>query len=196
MRSRNEILNRSTPLALALPGAQFTEGHARIISAGPDRVWAALHALRWSDLRLTLPLMAVRTAGVWFTRQPGPDPDRRLFEPPSPAAPLFEDPPWVSTSGMIGRPWTPVPTIGPEVASLDELREFSEGSWLKFGMEWIVSPIAGERTLVETATLCEATDATALRWFAAYWAVIRGFSGLVRRDMLAALAREVAGSVR
>jgi hypothetical protein len=193
MPSRRELLQRGTPLARALPGAQFTEGHARVVNARLERVWEALHALRWADLRLTRPLMSVRmlAAGSGGPGR-GVDPDRRLVDPPSPAAPLYEDPPRVSASGMIGRPWHLRPVLGPEPAGLDELREFDEGGWLKYGMEWVLSPVAGDRTLVETVTLCEATDGYAWWRFAPYWALIRGFSGLIRRDVLAALARAVS----
>lgn len=192
MTSRKEILERGTPLALALPGAQFAEWHARVVNAGADRVWEVLHTLRWRDLRLAMPLMAVRSAaaGPAGWRQFRVAADHRLVDPPSPAAPVFEDPPVVSTSGMIGRPWTLRPEPGPEVTGLDELRAFTEPGWLKYGMEWVLSPVAGGRTLVETVTLCEATDASAARRFAAYWVLIRGFSGLIRRDLLAALARQ------
>jgi hypothetical protein len=55
----------------------------------------------------------------------------------------------------------------------------------------VLSPVAGGRTLVETTTLCEATDDVARRRFAAYWLVVRPFSGLVRRDLLHVLARAV-----
>jgi len=79
------------------------------------------------------------------------------------------------------------------VTSLEQLRAFDDGGWLKYGMEWVLSPVAGERTLVETVTLCEATDPAARRRFGAYWGLIRPFSGLVRRDILAALARRAEG---
>jgi hypothetical protein len=196
MVSRTELLRRGTPLARALPGARFTEGHSRIVAAPPQQVWRVLHELRWSDLRITVPLMAVRAAaagpgGVRRAADPGTL-NRRLVDPPSPAAPVFEDPPRVSASGMIGRPWQRRPEPGPTVTDLDQLRAFDEPGWLKFGMEWVLSPLPGERTLVETATLCEPTDAAAARRFAGYWVVIRGFSGLIRRDILAAVARAVS----
>jgi hypothetical protein len=54
--------------------------------------------------------------------------------------------------------------------------------------------LPGGRTFVETATLCEATDAVARRRFAVYWKGIRVFSGLIRRDILAALDRTVRAS--
>lgn len=157
--------------------------HSRVIDAAPERVWAALHELRWGDLRAAISLMAIRGIGSVKGL------DRRLVEPPSPAAPLFEAAPSLSVSGMIGRPWQPKPAIGPELSSLAQLRAFDEPGWLKYGMEWVLVPLPGERTFVETATICEATDTTARRRFAAYWTVIRAFSGAIRWDILAALAR-------
>jgi hypothetical protein len=199
---RAGVGDQETPLRQALAGAQFAETHRRVVSGAPEQVWEALHDLRWRELRASRPLIAARKAAagpsalsgsLGSSRSSGPrrDLDRRLVDPPSPAVPLYEESPWFSTSGMIGRPWTPRPTPGPAVASLEELRKFHEPGWLKYGMEWVLSPVAGNRTLVETTTLCEATDAHALRRFAAYWLVIRGFSGLIRRDILAALARRL-----
>ena len=184
MPTRIEILERGTPLTTALPGAQFASWHARVIAAPPPATWAALQSLRWSDLRLTLPLMAARGLGR------AQDTHRRLTEPPSPMAPLEQDPPHALSSGMIGRPWTPRPVPGPAVASLAELAAFDEPGWLKYGMEVVLSPLPGGRTFLETATVCEATDEAARRRFALYWTAIRTFSGAIRRDDLAAVDRE------
>lgn len=185
MPSRRQLLQRATPLAKALPGAQFGEGHSRVLNAGTEEVWAALHDLRWSELRLARPLMWIRTGGAKLEL------DQPMCRPPSPAAPLYEEPPRVSASGMIGRPWKLRPEPGPVVTGLDEVRAFTDPGWLKYGMEWVLSPAAGGRTLVETVTLCEATDSRAFRRFALYWSLIRPFSGLLRHDILAALARRV-----
>lgn len=186
MSSRTIHLEPAGPLAAALPGACFGEHHARVVDAAPEAVWDALQALRIRDLRLTVVLAGLRGLG-------GPGAlGHRLVDPPSPAAPVHEEPPRVSTSGFVAQPWTPVPRRGPAMRDLAALRAFEEPGWLKCGMEWTLSPVAGGRTLVETTTLCEPTDDAARRRFAVYWAVIRPFSGLVRRDVLAALARSVA----
>ena len=185
MTTRIEILKRGTPLAQALPNAQFAEWHSRVLGATPERAWDALHELRWTDLRLTRPLMTIRMGAA--TRSL----NRRLVEAPSPAAPVHEDPPHASVSGMIGKPWRIRPIVGPAMTGLDQLREFNEPGWLKFGMEWVLTPLPGGRTFVETATLCEATDAGARRRFAAYWALIRVFSGFIRRDILASMERKL-----
>lgn len=177
--------NTSLELADVLSRAQFASTHARVIGAPPRRVWSALHALTWRELRLTLVLAAVRGLGSVRAL------DRPVFEPPSPMAPLLEQPPTLVVGGQVGRPWKLRPEPGPPVASLDRLAAFDEPGWLKFGVEWTLTPIPAGRTLVETTTLAEATDDAARRRFALYWSVIGPFSGLIRRDVLAALARRV-----
>lgn len=95
---------------------------------------------------------------------------------------------FTSTGVMIGKPWSPVPQSHPAV-SLENVREFNEPGWLKYGMDWHFTAVTPTRTLVETSTLCEATDARARAYFTAYWALIRVGSGLIRRDLLATIGR-------
>jgi hypothetical protein len=184
MPSRTSILKCGTPLARALPAAQFAERHSRVLDAAPEQVWDVLHAVRWRDLTLTKPL-------VWVRLGPSLQRGRSRMVDVGPGAPIHEDPPRTMSSGFVARPWKPVPEMGPAMPDLDALQAFAEPGWLKVGMEWVLSPVAGGRTLVETTTLCEATDDVARRRFAAYWLVVRPFSGLVRRDLLHVLARAV-----
>lgn len=189
MDSRKTSLEKSGPLGAALPRAQFAATHLRVIGAPPDRVWSALHLLCWRELRLTPVLAAVRGLGVRRRRSAAFD--RPIVGPPSPFAPLHQRAPAVMAGGQIGRPWKPRPESGPPVATLDELAAFDEPGWLKFGVEWRLTPIPDGRTLVETTTLAEATDDAVRRRFAAYWSVVGPFSGLIRQDVLAALDRRV-----
>lgn len=184
MPSRIALLKRGTPLSRALPGAQFAEWHCRVIAADPERVWAALERVRVGELRITGPLLRLRTGG----RLKAAD-SARVMHLPSPEAPLFTEPPRVAAGGLIGMPWRLRPVVGPSVGTLGELRAFDEPGWLKFGMEWLLTPLPGGGTLLETSTLCEATDAGAHRRFRPYWYLIRAFSGLIRRDMLHAVER-------
>jgi len=183
--TRAQILKSGTPLALALPGCRFASRHGAVIDAPPELVWSVLHELRWVDLRVSLVLCAVRGLGG---RSAG---RRRLVDPPGPMTPIQQQPSRYLCSGQIGKPWTPRPVTGPAMQDLDGLRAFTEPGWLKYGMEWTLTPLPGGRTFVETATLCEPTDEAAARRFAAYWQGIRVFSGLIRRDILAALQRRV-----
>lgn len=172
-----------SPLVSALPGAQFTEHHVRVIATGQERVWRALHEVTWDDLTVSGMLLRLRFASR------SPFSGKRLVEPPGPGVPIEEEAPRWLTSGMIGRPWNPRPTPGPRVRSLAELSAFDEPGWLKYGMQWQLTALPGGRTRVTTTTVCEATDRSAYRRFRRYWTAIRLFSGLVRLDMLHALDR-------
>lgn len=174
-------------LTAALPHAPFTEAHHRIVDAPATAVWDALHTLRWGDLTLTRPLFGIRTLGRKNTAL---DLTRRLMDPPGPGAPVHEEQPRYSTSAMIGRPWAGR-VRGPEVTDLDQFAAYADPGWLKYGMDWTLTDLAGGRTLIETTTRCQPTDAAAHRAFRAYWAVIRPFSGLIRLDILRAIARRV-----
>lgn len=64
-----------------------------------------------------------------------------------------------------------------DAISIEHVRAFTEPGWLKYGMEWVLHPLDDGRTLVETRTLSEPTDASARRRFTAYWTLIRVGSG-------------------
>ncbi|WP_284283786.1 hypothetical protein [Arsenicicoccus piscis] len=104
------------------------------------------------------------------------------------AAVLVEDAPTRLLLAMVGKPWSVVPQRV-TMTSMEDVTSFTDPGWLKYGMEWVLHPLPEDRTLVETRTLCEATDATARRRFGIYWLGIRGASGLVRREMISALRR-------
>lgn len=181
IESRTDPLKLRT-LAAALPEAPFRERHDRVIDASPAAVWDALMALRWGDLRLTAPLLAVRGLA-----QPGAGRRSVVHEGPVVGVHVEPEARWVGV--RIGQPWRPVPTLAPDPAGLADLLAFDEPGWLKFGMEFVVQPIADGRTVLTTTTLCQATDETAHRRFARYWRLIEPFSGLIRIDMLAAVDR-------
>lgn len=166
-----------------LGAPQFAEQHSGIVEAGPAVVWDALHRLRWTDLSTTRPLLWVRGLA------PGILGDRLVETFTERAgAVLSEDPPNRLLLVMVGKPWSLVPQHA-AATSLDEARSFAEPGWLKYGMEWVLHPLEDSRTLVETRTLCVATDSSARRTFRAYWKVVRPFSGALRRDMISALRR-------
>ena len=83
----------------------------------------------------------------------------------------------------IGRPWSPRGGMRP-VDSAAAFRDFAEPGWAKMAVNFRVMDGA-----LTTETRVWLTDASARRGFAAYWLVIRPFSGLIRRTWLAAAAR-------
>lgn len=175
----------TTTLADALPDAPFWEGRSLDIDGSLDEVWAALINARWSDLRLTTPLMLLRSFGTSLA-----DRDRRLLEH-GPVRLMRTDPPHYAGAAQIGRPWQLRPEPGPVLDTLQAVADFNEPEWLKYGMDFTLEALTSGSTRITTTTLCEPTDGLAFRRFWPYWALIRPFSGLIRRDMLQAIARGV-----
>ncbi|MFX0537881.1 hypothetical protein ACQBAT_03875 [Ornithinimicrobium sp. Y1847] len=180
---------RSGPseLVALLPGAEFGEFHHGVIDAGPEEVWRALHLVRWSDLRLSKPLLLARGFGA------GPGMDRGVLATFEPLGVTVGQPPTRTFVAMVGRPWSPVPGSR-TVSTPEEVADFAEPGWLRYGMEWHLVPLPGDRTLVETWTVCAPTDATARRRFRAYWTVVRPGSGLIRREIIGAVRRACAAT--
>jgi uncharacterized protein YndB with AHSA1/START domain len=172
-----------TTLADALPDAEFTEFHDIVIDAPAAQVWAALSATAWTDLWLTRPLVILR--GL----RPAQRETTRSLLDGGPVVPLYREPCRYAAGGRIARPWKPRPELGPAVMTLDDLAAPVTGSWLKYGMDFRLHDLPGGRTRLSTFTLCQPTDAVARRAFGRYWLLIRPFSGLIRRDVLHAVAR-------
>lgn len=172
-----------SPLLEHLPHAEFTEHHDRVVDAPPERVWAALHETQWTDLWMTAPLMVIRGVGRASRVAAGG------LTSSGPAPVFYEEPLAWAVGGFIGRPWQLAPDPGPVVSSLDQLATFDEPGWLVCGMDFTLHPLSGHRTRLATSTVCAPTDDHARRAFARYWRLIRPFSGLIRLDMLRAVAR-------
>lgn len=170
-------------LAEALPRSCFSERHSVDIDATRERTWQILSDLRWDDLRVTAPLTLLRSLGR--SRWGG---SRRLLDE-GPVRLMRLEAPSYAAAGTIGRPWQLRPEPGPDAKVLQDLRDFDQPGWLKYGMDFTLEVLPTGRTRVVTTTLCEPTDESACRRFRPYWLLIRPFSGLIRRDMLHAIAR-------
>lgn len=172
-----------TTLAQALPRARFSERHSLVIDNPPEQVWSALTDVRWRDLRVSTPLMLIRSLGR-FRGGAG----QRLLDP-GPVSVMRLDRRRYAAAAAIGRPWRLDPERGPEPTDLQGLLDFDEPGWLKYGMDFTLQELAAGRTRITTTTLCEPTDDSARRRFRPYWTFIRPFSGLMRRDMLHTISR-------
>jgi hypothetical protein len=176
-----------------LPHYEQREYHETHIDAPPERVWAALDGLRMRDLPLTVVLTRLRGGpAAWFGGVEGLD--RRALDAVAPRT-LAAEPPDELVLGDIAcytasRPSRPEIERGDLAAFLD----FAEPGWTKVAMNF---RFTAERdgTLLSTETRVRATDAATRRAFRRYWLLVRAGSGLVRRDILAAVraaARDVA----
>ena len=164
-----------------MPTYDFHERHSRWIDAPPERVWQALATLSFTDLTLTRPLVALR--GLRPGRSHHTEP---LFQR-GPVTIYETDPPRYGIGGLVARPWQPRPAHLP-ITTLAEFARFDEPGWTKCLTDFqLVPERCGVRLSTETRGY--STDDRARRRFAAYWALIRLPSGLIRRDMLAAVDR-------
>ncbi|MGU3292042.1 hypothetical protein [Williamsia sp. M5A3_1d] len=177
----------TTALQQLIPVYHFRETHRRHVSAPPHEVWSALTGLTSDQLRTTAALMALRHPGATAVR------GRNLFTN-GPVRMLAVDEPRSATGAAIMKPWQPRPPRH-DVESLEEFTAFDEPGWTKVLTDFRLVENNGTTTLF-TETRGYSTDPVSTRLFAVYWTLIRWASGLVRRDMLAAVARAAERSAR
>ena len=170
-----------------IPAPEFTERHARRIAAEPDRVWAALLELRLSDSPVARLLMAVRTLGP-----PRRDRQAQLvsgrFLDHGPVPLLATTAGERVVAGGLMQPWRLAGGDEPPALDAAALRAFDGAGWVKCAVDFTLEP-DGTGTVLSTETRVSATDARSRRRFALYWLLIRGGSGLIRREMLRVVAR-------
>jgi hypothetical protein len=170
-----------------LPTYDFRSRFTRRIAAGPATVWDALLGLTAEELPVTRLLMSVRSAGRNRLRGPLID----TF--PIPVLARVEGSELVH--GTVAKFWR----LRPEAAPLPPgdpaaFASFTQPGWAKAAMSIRVAA-DGFHTVVSVETRVHATDSAARRAFAPYWLLIRaGGAGLIRLELLRALAHRVASS--
>jgi hypothetical protein len=92
--------------------------------------------------------------------------------------------------GTVGRFWLARGELEP--VSPENFRQVRVPGTAKAAWNFAVQPCAGGRSVLTTETRVLCADQRTRRRFRAYWAVIGPFSGLIRREMLAAI-RDAAG---
>lgn len=172
-----------------LPAPHFRERHERRIAAPPAAVWEAVEQLRLRDLALSRALMAIRLlpARLAGREHVSRMVDSRLLDG-GPVAVLDSDPDRAVLGGGVMQPWKL--TGGEEPPELDApaIQAFAKPGWVKVGFDLVIEP-TGAGSRVSTETRVTATDARTRARFGLYWLFIRAGSGLIRRDMLRAVAR-------
>ena len=165
-----------------LPAWDWRSAHATRVAAPPERCAQAARAVSGRDLPVTGVLMRVRGLG---RRMPE---DRPLLQSMRRIG-LVElaDGPTAVVIGGVLAPWRPRGGHHP-IDSVEAFRGFAAGGWVRVAMAFTVAP-DGAGTRVATETRIAATDAAARRCFGRYWRVIGPFSGITRREMLAAIKR-------
>ena len=159
----------------ALPRYHHRERHSVRVAASPERALAAAKDVTLRDMPLARVLFRLRGLGATA-------PAGRLWDlfPANAFTRLDEE-----TFVLVGRPWRPG---GARRPAIGDFGAFAEPGWAKLALDLRAVP-DGDGARLQTETRVFLTDGSARRRFAAYWLVIRPFSGLTRRSWLNAAKR-------
>lgn len=167
-----------------LPDPEFSETHHTEITATPADVWQALDAVEWSELGIVKFLISTRSL-ISRIRNGG---ESRDFPRDMPV--LARSDGHEEVRGLVGRWWTfGAAANRGDVDSAEKFRAFSEPGYGKALFGFRVSPGTDGRTRLITETRVATTSPSAHRSMRRYWSIVRPFSGLLRRAVLAAVRR-------
>ena len=178
-----------------LPEYDVRTTHSIRIAARPERVYASLWTAdfaHWGVLRALftlrlLPAFSVAPRDTWRRLRgeiwPGPVTLARVLDQGFTL--LGERAGTELVVGTIGRFWQARAELWP--TSPASFREAAPHGTAKGAWNFVVSASVNGRTELTTETRVLCADGVARRRFRAYWAGIRLFSGLIRREMLAAV---------
>lgn len=161
-------------IADALPKYHHREHHSIHVAATPERALEAALAVTLDDVPLVRWLFRLRGLAT--------PPREALWDAMRSSGFRFAGD---DTFVLIGQPWRLSGGRRPEV---EDFAAFDEPGHAKMGFDMHAAPEDGGARL-ETETRIYLTDAAARRRFAAYWLLIRPFSGLTRRSWLKAAKR-------
>lgn len=161
------------PVRDALPVYHHVEQHAIRVAASPEEALRAVRETKLGDVPLARLLLRVRGLRARAGRPIWDALVAQGFQP------LGDD-----TLVLVGRPWSPREGLRP----VDDFVSFTEPGWAKIAIE-LRAVADGDGARLETETRIYLTDRGARRRFAAYWLVVRPFSGLVRIGWLRAAKR-------
>ena len=175
-----------------LPRPEHVTRQARWIAAPPDAVWAALHAVRLSELPVTLALSAVRFLPVVLAGRGAGQLRDRPFLDALPIPLLAADAPSSVVFGGALKPWRL--TGGEQGPPLDaaQFRRFTQRGWVKAAMDFRLTPARGG-TELSSETRVMATDAQSRRLFDRYWRFVRPGSSAIRWEVLTAVELKATG---
>lgn len=192
--SNKEVTAPTTKLDDWMPRWQVGEQHTIRVAAPPEKVFAAIHAVRANEIFLFRTLTAIRRCG-----QEGPEsildaPEQKSILDVATQTSfvlLGEEPPRELVIGtVVGAPAT-VPAKGrltPEV-----FRKTLPPGFALATMNFLVLPDNHGGSTISTETRIYANTASALRQFVVYWRVIHPGSDIIRRMWLRAIKQRAEG---
>ncbi|MBU1276637.1 MAG: hypothetical protein KJ720_14780 [Proteobacteria bacterium] len=166
-----------------LPTYDVRARYQEFMPAPPERVYALARDLDWSRSPLVSWLFKLRGLG-------------RVKAEPSLANMqkmgfliLDEEPGRELVLGVVGRFW--LPTGGVQRVSPRGFLEFDQPGYAKAAMNFLAEPAPGGGCLLSTETRVLCLGPQARRYFRLYWSLIGPFSGLIRKEALRLVRRQL-----
>jgi len=184
----NAAATHTTRLDDWMPRWQIRERHIIPIAAPPERVFAAMHAVRADDILLFRTLVAIRRCG-----QTGPEsimnaPERKPILDVATQTTfllLAEEPPRELVIGTVVAAPPRARAAGRLIPELFQ-EKLPPGVALAT-MNFLVTPAGPGSSTISTETRIFADDGAAIRRFAIYWRLIHPGSDIIRRMWLRAI---------
>jgi len=185
-----------TQLDVWLPAYEFSEHHERVVRAPAAAVQRALHEIDVARIPLVRALMALRAlpalvltprAALERVRRARAEP-RSLGVAAVGGFALLADEPHELVLGLTGRFWRAAGEVLPSDTAT--FRDPPPLGCARAAMNFLLTPLSENETLLATDTRIHCADEAARRAFAWYWRAIRLGSGAIRHAMLRAIARQ------
>jgi hypothetical protein len=170
------------------PVFHFREHHSIVVSATPERVYAAIKTVTADDIALFNLFTSIRRFG-----RPGPE---SILNAPGQQPildvatrtgflPLLDRPPSEIVVGAVVV--APPGTRGRATFTVDDFKSLTQPGFAKAAMNFRINDMGGGRSRVETETRVYATDDVALGRFTPYWRIVFPGSAILRMTWLRAI---------
>jgi hypothetical protein len=189
-------------LDAVLPEFDMRASYGTQVLASPERVYASVRTAdfdHWGLMRVLsmlrgLPGLLAAPRETWRRVRAQGGRRRVLLEDvlASGFTLLGEQPGEELVLGTVGRFWLARGDLRPVSAEI--FREVSVPGTAKAAWNFAVHPGTGGRTVLTTETRVLCADHATRRRFRTYWSVVGPFSGLIRREMLAAIRDTAEGA--
>jgi hypothetical protein len=180
-----------------MPRFDASEVHEVWVAAQPNVVFMAVKQVTVGEVRLLMPLEALRALPGLLARRPvfRPNPTARALDQfTTGVVPLGERAGTEIAAGAIGRFWRLLRNETADVRTREDFLSFDELGYAKAAISFLVRPErGGSRVITETRVAGTSPDAT--RAMLRYWRAIRLGSGAIRRSWLAAIRRRAVRTV-
>lgn len=169
-------------LDVAMPKWHRREHHRARTGAPAHRLLTAVEELTWSEVPIFRALMAIRMPGFGQRFAPNALVLKWFYDAGFAVLERTDQEIVFGTAQPAAGDPAPSPIVDPV-----GLAAFDRPGYVKIALDFRAEP-----GWLSTETRVLATDPRTRRRFAVYWALIRGFSGLIRREWLRAILRRAA----